>query len=304
MTPDSQGPLALGVRLRRRLCRTPALLAAALLACAALAHSPRPPISGVVALMAAPAAAATAEPLSAKIREKRALIEATQRKLEVSRHKLHVARFKEQTIAQQLDDVQNSMARIRMDLESLRGVIARNQLRLGIRRNQLQAARDSLNRHRDALNHRVVDVYEYGNTSYLDVLLSATSFIDFIERWDFVRYILHSDAQLIASVNIEQARYERLVGQLEAAQAALLSAKEEQLRRNDQLAVLAGERRQLLNIAQSQRSVIAQQVDELENLSAAEEARLQELIRERQRQEELAALRARLAAAQARRAAA
>jgi murein DD-endopeptidase MepM/ murein hydrolase activator NlpD len=259
---------------------------------------------GLSALMAAPAEAATPEPLSAKIREKRALIEATQRRLEESRRKLHVARFKEQTIAQQLDDVQNSIARIRMDLESLRGVIARNQLRLAIRRNQLQAARDSLNRHRDALNHRVIDVYEYGNTSYLDVLLSATSFIDFIERWDFVRYILRSDAQLIASVNVEQARYERLVGELETAQAALLSAKEEQLRRNDQLGVLAGERRQLLSIAQSQRSVIAQQVGELENLSAAEEARLQELIRERQRQEELAALRARLAAAQARRAAA
>jgi len=191
-----------------------------------------------------------------------------------------------------------------MDLTDLRGVIHQNQLRLAIRRVQLEAAQASYNRHRDALNARLVDVYEYGSTSYLDVLLSATSFVDFIERWDFVRYILRSDAQLIATVNREQARYQTLVYDLESTQAALLGEKDDQLRRNDQLGVLAYERRRLLAVAAGQRSVIAQQVDELENLTAAEEARLQELIRERQQQEELAALRARIAAAQARRAAA
>ncbi len=251
-----------------------------------------------------PASAATPVPLSEKIRQKKAVIEATQAKLELSRRKLHEARFKEQTISQQLDSVQNSIARVRMDLTDLRGVIHQNQLRLAIRRVQLEAAQASYNRHRDALNARLVDVYEYGSTSYLDVLLSATSFVDFIERWDFVRYILRSDAQLIATVNREQARYQTLVYDLESTQAALLGEKDDQLRRNDQLGVLAYERRRLLAVAAGQRSVIAQQVDELENLTAAEEARLQELIRERQQQEELAALRARIAAAQARRAAA
>jgi peptidoglycan hydrolase CwlO-like protein len=183
---------------------------------------------------------------------------------------LHAARFKEQTISQQLDAVQNSIARVRMDLNDLRGSIRQNQLRLAIRRDQLAAVQASLDRHRDALNRRVVDVYEYGSTSYLDVLLSATSFVDFIERWDFVRYILHSDAQLIDTVNHEQVRYQKLVGDLESTQAALLSQKDEELRRDEQLGVLAGERRELLAVAAKQRSVIAQQVDELENLSAAE----------------------------------
>jgi murein DD-endopeptidase MepM/ murein hydrolase activator NlpD len=269
--------------------------ACAMIAFNLLAGTARPP---------QPASAATPVPLSEKIRQKKAVIEATQAKLEVSRRRLHQARFKEQTIAQQLDSVQNSIARVRMDLSDLRGVIRQNQLRLAIRRIQLQAAQASYNRHRDALNARLVDVYEYGSTSYLDVLLSATSFVDFIERWDFVRYILRSDAQLIATVNREQARYQMLVYGLESTQAALLSEKDDQLRRDDQLGVLAGERRRLLAVAAGQRSVIAQQVDELENLTAAEEARLQELIRERQREEELAALRARIAAAQARRAAA
>ncbi|MDQ6766862.1 MAG: peptidoglycan DD-metalloendopeptidase family protein [Candidatus Eremiobacteraeota bacterium] len=260
-----------------------------------------PPLAGPGPAVAA---AATPVPLSEKIRQKRATIEGTRRKLEASRRQLHAARFKEQTISQQLNAVQNSIARVRLSLSELRGSISQNELRLAIRRGQLTATQQSLSRHRDALNRRLVDVYEYGSTSYLDVLLSATSFVDFIERWDFVRYILRADGQLIDTVNREQARFQQLVYDLESTQAALLREKEDQLRRNDQLGVLAGERRQLLAIAATQRSVIAQQVTELENLSAAEEARLQELIREKQREEALAVLRARMAAAQARRAAA
>lgn len=281
------------------MIRARATLAAALALLALALHS----CNGALDL-ARPAYAATPVPLSEKIRQKKALIEATHRKLEASRRKLHVARFKEQTIAQQLDAVQNSIARVRVDLSDLAGSISLTELRLGIRRGQLAAAQASLSRHRDALNRRVVDVYEYGNASYLDVLLSATSFVDFIERWDFVRFILKSDAQLIATVNREQRQYQKIVFDLESTQAALERQQEEEAVRKDQLGVLAGERRQLLTIASTQRSVIAQQVDTLENLSAAEEARLQELIRERQREEEMAALRARMAAAQARRAAA
>lgn len=275
------------------------LVAMVLAALALVAPVPMPGVrSGDVA------AAATPVPLAEKIRQKKAIIEATHRKLEASRRKLHAARFKEQTIAQQLNSVQNSIARVRVDLGDVAGSIRQTELRLAIRRGQLTAAETSLNRHRDALNRRLVDVYEYGSASYLDVLLSASSFVDFIERWDFVRYILHSDAQLIAAVNREQTRYQKIVFDLETTQAALVREQDEEITRKGQLGVLADERHHLLAIAAGQRHVIAQQVDTLENLSAAEEARLQELIRERQRQEELAAMNARAAAAQARRAAA
>jgi murein DD-endopeptidase MepM/ murein hydrolase activator NlpD len=286
------------------MTRTRQGLVASAFACVLLALALLAPAPPVLDQSASIASAATPVPLSEKIRQKKAIIEATHRKLQESRRKLHVARFKEQTIAQQLDAVQNSIARVRIDLSDLRGSIQQNELRLSIRRTQLAAAQLSLNRHRDALNARIVDVYEYGRTSYLDVLLSATSFVDFIERWDFVRYILRSDQQLIDTVNHEQTRYQKLVYDLESTQAALLRQKDEELSRDEQLGVLAGERRHLLSVAASQRSVIAQQVDELENLSAAEEARLQELIREKQAEEAQAVLKAREAAFQARRAAA
>lgn len=245
-------------------------------------------------------AAAAPQPITEKIRQKQAIIEATRRKLETSRHQLHAARFKEQTISDQLGAVQGSIARVRNNLGDLAVSIDQNQRRLALRRTQLTWAQASLDRHRDALNRRLVDLYEYGSATYLDVLLSATSFVDFIERWDFLRFIIRSDARLIADVNQAATRYQKMVAELSTTQAALLREQQDQERQQQQLGVLADERRQLLTIAASQRRSISQQVDELENLSAAEEARLQELIRERQREDQAAAMRARIAAIQAR----
>src|SRR5579872_4656913 len=243
-------------------------------------------------------ALAAVQPITEKIRQKQAIIEATHRKLQASRQKLHAARFKEQTISEQLGAVQSSIARVRNNLDDLASSIDQTQRRLTVRRRQLAWAQASLDRHRDALNHRLVDIYEYGSASYLDVLLSATSFVDFIERWDFLRFVIRSDARLIADVNQAARRYQKMVADLSATQAAL--EREQQAQERQQLGALADERRQLLARAASQRQAIAQQVDELENLSAAEEARLQELIRQRQREEQAAALRARIAAIQAR----
>ncbi|HXW52378.1 MAG TPA: peptidoglycan DD-metalloendopeptidase family protein [Candidatus Acidoferrales bacterium] len=251
------------------------------------------------------ARAATPEPITQKILEKRALIEQTERRLHQSRLKLHAARFKEMTISQEVEEVQESIARVQGDLGALDGALRQTELRLFIRQRQLAAARASLDLHRDALNRRIVDVYEYGSAaSYLNVLLSATSFIDFVERWDFVRAILESDAQLIDVVNDEAANEQRLVGALQAAQADLEREQAEAQARQQQLGALALERRNLLAVAAAQRSVIAQQVYELEGLSAAEEARLQALIQEKQREDEAITMRARYEACQARRAAA
>jgi murein DD-endopeptidase MepM/ murein hydrolase activator NlpD len=249
--------------------------------------------------------AATPLPITEKIQQKKAIIEQTERKLHESRVKLHVASFKEMTIQQELQEVQDSIGRVRSDLGELAVTLRQTELRLSIRKRQLASAQASLDRHRDALNRRVVDVYEYGSaSSYLNVLLSATSFIDFVERWDFVRAILRSDAQLIAVVNNEAANEQRLVGALESAQAAFERQQEEAQARQQQLGVLAQERRNLLAVASAQRSAIAQQVYELEGLTAAEEARLQALIQEKQREDAAATLRARYDACQARRMAA
>jgi murein DD-endopeptidase MepM/ murein hydrolase activator NlpD len=248
--------------------------------------------------------APTPVPLSVKIRQKQAVIEATRRKLEASRQKLHQARYKVMTIAQALADTNSSIQRVASELISLHATIGSTQRRLDVRKKQLSAVQTSLDLHRRSLNGRLVDVYEYGPTTYLEALLDSTSFVDFIQRWDFIHYILKADGDLIALINRDEAAYQKVVAALELTENELASQQQQQQHSREQLGVLADERRQLLTVAKAQRNVVAQQVYDLENLTAAEEARLQALIVEKQREDALAVERAKLAGCQARRAAA
>lgn len=250
------------------------------------------------------ASTATPVPLSVRIKQKQAIIEATRRKLEASQRKLHQARYKVLTISQALDDTNASIARVEGDLTQLHGTIGATERRLKVRKVQLAAVQSSLDLHRQALNYRLVDVYEYGPTTYLEALLDSTSFVDFIQRWDYIHYIIKADGDLINVINKDEAAYERVVGALEQTENELNAQQLAQQHAREQLGALADERQQLLTVAQAQRNVVAQQVYELENLTAAEEARLQALIVEKQREDALAVERAKLAACQARRAAA
>jgi len=246
----------------------------------------------------------TPMPLSARIKQKQAIIEATRRKLEASRSQLHQARYKVLTISQALDQTNASIARVNDDLTQLGGDIGATERRLKVRKTQLAAVQSSLDLHREALDYRLVDVYEYGPTTYLEARLDSSSFVDFIQRWDYIHYIIKADSDLINVINKDEAAYERVVAALEQTENQLSEQQLEQQRARQQLGALADERQQLLSVAQAQRNVVAQQVYELENLTAAEEARLQALIIEKQREDALAVERAKLAACQARRAAA
>jgi murein DD-endopeptidase MepM/ murein hydrolase activator NlpD len=250
------------------------------------------------------AAKPTPVPITEQIKHTQDVLNRTQVKVHNTRLKVRQARYKVLSISQQLNDTNGNIARVNDTLDGLDRSIRQIELRLGIRRHQLESTRASLYRHRTALNGRLVDVYEYGPVSYVDVLLASTSFADFVVRWDFMRAIIKSDSILISGINTEQTKYEHLVSGLEQTQAQLVAAQDEKRTEEGQLSALADERRQLLGVAQQQRNVIAQQLVELEGLTAQEEARLQALIVEKQREDYLATLAARRAAQAARRAAA
>ena len=243
-------------------------------------------------------------PINVKIKQSQQKIEETKQQLLRARGQLHQARFKTQTISSQLNETNGAISRVTGEINDLDSAIDLTERRLAVRRGQLAEVQASLKCHTEALDRRLVDIYEQGSTSYLDVLLNSTSFEDFVERLDFLRFIVRSDTELIARVNAEQHRYQLMVADLETTQADLDSQRADRETKRGQLSELADRRRELLYAATLAQNVIQQHVQQLEDLTAAEEAQLQALIVERQKEEAAQARQAQLAACAARRAAA
>lgn len=216
-------------------------------------------------------------------------IEAAQRKHDALQAKLHQKRTELHQAAAHVNDLQGQLNQTNAAIGQVNERIGElnyqtnsTQRRLDWNNVQLRAAQASLKLHDDALKRRLVDIYENGDLSYAQVLLSAQTFAEFVERWEDLRLLVHSNQQALRVRKAEEQRVAGVQADLERTEIELGQEQQEQQRAHSQLNSLADERRNLVAVADQQRRHVASQVAQIEDLSAAEESQLESMIRERQ----------------------
>jgi peptidoglycan hydrolase CwlO-like protein len=190
------------------------------------------------------------------------------------------------SIAAQLTQTNTNMRAVNARLADLDGRMGSTQRKLSWTRVQLAAARKTVQRHDSALRRRLVNAYEHADLGYVDVLLEARSFADFVERWNVVRFLIKANEATIR----ERRASEASVGAIESSLvgvAAELGGQQAQAEQEHQaLAALATERENLLAAAHREQTVAQAEVVQYEEMTAEEEAALEALIRQKQAEEE------------------
>jgi murein DD-endopeptidase MepM/ murein hydrolase activator NlpD len=220
-----------------------------------------------------------------KIREHQRQVHNAHLKLNTKKHQLEGVRAKVGNLQGQLDQTNHNISLVSADLDRVTSDVHVNENRLVTNQAQLDAAQASLRRHNDAYRRRLVDAYEHGNLGYINVLLAANSFADFVERWDDIRYVVRANQDAIHARQGAQRKVAAAREQLLGTQVALEQARTEQQRRRNELDQLAQQRRNLLGAAVAEKASVAHQVNELEEISEQEESALEIVIRDKQRAE-------------------
>jgi len=237
-------------------------------------------------LLYAPASSRTSYDRQIEAHRQRA--QQLQSQLNAKRHELRGAQVRVGNLKVELSQTNAAIGSVNVRLDELAAQQHVTEKRLAWTTIQLTAAKATLKRHSDALKRRLVDIYQHGDLGYIDVLLSATSFSDFVERWDDLRLLIAANQRAIRARRTAEKKVASAEQELEATQAALQASAEAQRRAKNQLATLADERANLVAIADDQRRHVAGQVAEMESLSSGEEAQLEALILARQREIEAA----------------
>ena len=76
------------------------------------------------------------------------------------------------------------------------------------------------------LEKRLVSMYEMGETSYLDVLLSSKGLSEFLSNWYIISEIAISDKQLLETVKAEKRYNEKIKTNLEEKEKILIESRE------------------------------------------------------------------------------
>ncbi|HEY5257748.1 MAG TPA: peptidoglycan DD-metalloendopeptidase family protein [Candidatus Baltobacteraceae bacterium] len=240
---------------------------------------------------AAPAVARTHRPtIAEKIHAAKIKAEQLQHRLHEKRLELNLATNKVNDLVGQLDQTNAAIGEVRARIGQLDANERGTQARLAWNTVQLRAAQRSLDLQDALLRRRLVSIYENGDIQYLNVLLSAHSFSEFVERWEDLRLLIAANQQTVRARKATAKRVAGIQSALLATAQALARQRQQQAQAQTQLSALSSERGELVAVAAQQRHGVAVQVAMIEDLTAAQEAQLEALITQRER--ELAAAQA------------
>jgi murein DD-endopeptidase MepM/ murein hydrolase activator NlpD len=229
-------------------------------------------------------AAASGPTLEQRIAAQRARAQQLQMRLHAKRVELGEATLHYQDLQQQLNQTNAAIGEVNGRIDSLAEQQESTQRRIAWNSIQLDAARRSLLLHDELLKRRLVDIYEYGDLSYVDALIAARSFSEFVERWEDLRLLIAANQRAVRARKAAEARVATIEAELEGTRLQLQQQEQAQDEARSQLGSLADERRNLVSLAGMRRRSVATEVAEMEDLSAAEEASLEGLILERERE--------------------
>ncbi|WP_195573551.1 murein hydrolase activator EnvC family protein [Paenibacillus sp. 1001270B_150601_E10] len=196
-------------------------------------------------------------------------------------------------ITEQIDVKVNEMAKVSSEIDQAEFDLEENG-------RQLEAANKRIAEREELLDARVQLMYTDGNVSYIEVLLSSTSFSDFLDRLDSIEQIANRDKELVAEHKRDKAlvlekkkqiesdltRVRTLYAKLEETKQDLMKQEKEKevmiASFNQQIEEshgLSAEQEELLVALVSQRA-------ELEQQKVSEETRLRKLEEERRQREQ------------------
>lgn len=229
-------------------------------------------------------AAASGPTLEQRIAAQRARAQQLQMRLHAKRVELGEATLHYQDLQRQLNQTNAAIGEVNGRIDSLAEQQESTQRRIAWNAIQLDAARRSLLLHDELLKRRLVDIYEYGDLSYVDALIAARSFSEFVERWEDLRLLIAANQRAVRARKAAETRVATIEAELEGTRLQLQQQEQAQDEARSQLGSLADERRNLVSLAGMRRRSVATEVAEMEDLSAAEEASLEGLILERERE--------------------
>ena len=107
------------------------------------------------------------------------------------------------------------------------------------------------------LKRRLVDIYENGDLSYVDALIAAHSFSEFVERWEDLRLLIAANQRAVRARKVAEARVAVVEADLERTRMQLQQEEQAQEEARSQLDSLDNERRNLVQLAAVRRRSVA-----------------------------------------------
>lgn len=129
---------------------------------------------------------------------------ASQRKTQEIQQNINTVRAQERNTLSQLKQVENQLMEMDARLEDLSLQILETETQIEISTIELKQAEERVANRDKVLKSRVRSMYENGKVSYLEVLLGASSFADFLNRFEALNLIVEQDQRILRENQLDR----------------------------------------------------------------------------------------------------
>lgn len=190
----------------------------------------------------------------------------TRAQQEATRERLRNIKKDQQTQKAALEKARAKASQARSEYTTAKEKLQQTRAQLRAARKKHTSCVQKVREHENALRARLKVMYQLGEPSYLEVLLDATSFSDFVERAEYMRRVAQSDANLLMRYIEERKRAERLRNELEVVQAREAEETATLYARKKYAEAQEDEALRLLRAANAERAKAEQELAELERI--------------------------------------
>jgi len=142
-----------------------------------------------------------------------------------TQQQLQDAQEKVDAVTSEVADINDQIQSVGEKITDLNNKIADNEKTLEDTKAQLKEQKAELATYYDKFKGRVQMMYENDRTSYLEVLLDASSISDFFSRLEYVSQVVDYDNNVMNNMKAVQAKIEQSKSQIEATQKDLETNK-------------------------------------------------------------------------------
>ncbi len=206
-------------------------------------------------------------------------------KISQAQQNLSSTNAEKQTTQTEVSKLDTDLGKVQAEIQQLNTKLKDTQARLEKSQKELEEATRIREQQHDTLKKRIRVMYEHGNNGYLDVLLSAEDFGDFLTRVEYTNRLMEYDSNMLAEYERAEQIISNNVKSIEQDKKSIEDIKVQQQEKQAELDKKITEKNAIVKQLDANAATYEAQIAELQQ----QDANVQSLIQKAQAQQAAAA---------------
>lgn len=195
---------------------------------------------------------------------------------EIKEKEEEVKELKDKTLSE-VEKLNSQITQYQGQISELEGKINEANTKIKDAEDKIAEAEEDYKEQQNMLEQRMVAVYESGETSYLDVLLSSEGITDFISNYYLVSEVTQYDLDLLEGIQKQKEEIEAAKQELETSKQSLTSAKAEKEGVSSRLKTAKSEKNKYISELSAEEKKLQEQIKQLQEDNVAIDKKIQKM---------------------------